>query len=436
MSDPGEARGNTVTAREVLDRGAAQVDTELRDEPAVRADLMTTLAEVYTSLGLYRSGAELVNKARGIPGQTDGAGARQAIALAEMEVLLGNYERADQLYLEALALERRAVPPDPMQLARALIGRGEVLSSLEQEPAALVSTREGLDTARRVAGADSLVARGTEGMAYSHLMAGDLDIAEQEYRQALDLRIRISGEFHPKVSETLNSLGAIAYMRGDNALAEAFYERALPIDRKVLGDNHPDVAATMNNLARVYLEQRKFPEAEALLRDSRSAMLAEKSVTHDDMAFVFGNLGLVAMARGDFPAARQELGQALEAAVAHHHRLHGPILTDLADLDCRTGHYADGLAQLAAARPIVAERYAQDAWRIALIDSIQASCLAGAGRMQEALASIGPSTDRLLERWDPASLYGHDAIDRALAVYKRADDRPMLARYARLAQRD
>ena len=52
VSDPSEARGNTVTAREMLDKGAARVDQELAKEPAIQATLMDTLGTVYTGLGL------------------------------------------------------------------------------------------------------------------------------------------------------------------------------------------------------------------------------------------------------------------------------------------------------------------------------------------------------------------------------------------------
>jgi hypothetical protein len=37
VSDPGEARGNTITAREVLDNGALRVQRELKDQPLLRA---------------------------------------------------------------------------------------------------------------------------------------------------------------------------------------------------------------------------------------------------------------------------------------------------------------------------------------------------------------------------------------------------------------
>ncbi|HET6373256.1 MAG TPA: protein kinase, partial [Candidatus Polarisedimenticolia bacterium] len=42
VSDPGTARGNAITAREVLDRGAERIDKELGNEPEVQAQLMVT----------------------------------------------------------------------------------------------------------------------------------------------------------------------------------------------------------------------------------------------------------------------------------------------------------------------------------------------------------------------------------------------------------
>ena len=53
VSDPDKARGETITAREILDRGAERIDQELDDEPEVQAQLMDTMGLVYRSLGLY-----------------------------------------------------------------------------------------------------------------------------------------------------------------------------------------------------------------------------------------------------------------------------------------------------------------------------------------------------------------------------------------------
>ena len=59
VSDPGESLGNTITAREILDKGAERIETELTDQPAIQATLMDTMGTVYTSLGLYEPAVSL-----------------------------------------------------------------------------------------------------------------------------------------------------------------------------------------------------------------------------------------------------------------------------------------------------------------------------------------------------------------------------------------
>jgi non-specific serine/threonine protein kinase/serine/threonine-protein kinase len=54
VSDPGEARGSTITAREILDRGAEKASRELESQPKVRGRFLDTIGRVYGNLGLYR----------------------------------------------------------------------------------------------------------------------------------------------------------------------------------------------------------------------------------------------------------------------------------------------------------------------------------------------------------------------------------------------
>jgi hypothetical protein len=50
------------TAREILDKGAVRIQTELADQPAVQATLMDTMGTVYTTLGLYGPAVSLVRQ--------------------------------------------------------------------------------------------------------------------------------------------------------------------------------------------------------------------------------------------------------------------------------------------------------------------------------------------------------------------------------------
>ena len=47
VSDPSEARGNSITAREILDKASKEIDTGLAKDPEVQAQMMDVMGEVY-----------------------------------------------------------------------------------------------------------------------------------------------------------------------------------------------------------------------------------------------------------------------------------------------------------------------------------------------------------------------------------------------------
>ena len=46
VADPGESGGQDLTAREILERGAARVEAELAEQPEIQAGIMNSLAHV------------------------------------------------------------------------------------------------------------------------------------------------------------------------------------------------------------------------------------------------------------------------------------------------------------------------------------------------------------------------------------------------------
>jgi tetratricopeptide (TPR) repeat protein len=431
VSDPGEARGNTITAREILDRGARQIDDALRDEPAVRADLLTTLGEVYTGLGLYGPAFDLLSKARALPEGSPDADVREQVSLAELEFQRGNDARAEQLLAAAQRLLERDAVGDVKLRARLFLDRGDVAAVRHDDRAA----RGYYDDARQLAERHGLAEIGTralEGLGLSSFYAGDMDAAQRWYDEALGARVRLSGETHPKVSETLTALGSIAYMRGEGTRAEQFWLHSLDVDRRVLGPNHPDLAATMVNLGRLRVERRDFENAVEILEEAVDIMAAQQSETHDSLVFGYTNLALAWIGLHDYAAAEPLLRKALRAATQTGHRLEGPILTDLADLDCRTGRAAQALAYLDSARRLVAERYEDEPWRTAHVDNVRAGCLAGLGRAAEAAPLVVSSTPVVLAKWPPPTFYGHDTLARAEQVYTSLGESQKAAEYRRM----
>lgn len=56
VSDPGQARGNSITAREILDKAAKNIDKGLASDPDLQAQMMEVMGIVYDNLGLYAPG--------------------------------------------------------------------------------------------------------------------------------------------------------------------------------------------------------------------------------------------------------------------------------------------------------------------------------------------------------------------------------------------
>jgi Tfp pilus assembly protein PilF len=223
------------------------------------------------------------------------------------------------------------------------------------------------------------------------------------------------GGLHPKVSEDLNELGTVAYFQRDSKAAEQYIRRSLELDQQVLGPNHPDLGATLNNLARVMIEQRKFREALPVLQRSARIYLAQRDDTHDDMAFIFTNLALAQQGLGEQKEAEANFRRGLTAAEVHNNRLIAPILTDLADLLCGQGRYAEAYKMLDRASPIMRETYPDDPWRSAWVDNTRGACLLRQGKAT-GKSLVRKSAPVVQQRWAPGTLYGVKVAQRLRAA--------------------
>ncbi|WP_422060380.1 tetratricopeptide repeat protein [Sphingopyxis sp.] len=411
VADPAESRGEEITAREILDRGAARLATELKTEPAVKAELMTTLAEVYLSLGLYKEADSTIRRSLTLAQTDPNAKARQYAVLAASDTLQGHYEPAIAGYSRALDLvsNRGAAAGD--LISKLLIGRGEAYSAMEEYEEAEQDIRKAVELDVERVGADHPdIARDLEALGLNYFFSGQLEKARIAFERALRLRRSLQGKSHPKVAQNLNELGNIAYMQGDRSSAARYYKEVIKHDEAVLGPNHPDVAATLNNLARVLLEQRHFVEALPNLRRALSINLSQRDVTHDDLAFIYANLALAERGVGNRKRSEEAFLTALKPAREHKHRNLAPVLTDLADLYCASGRYQEALPLLAEARPVMAADYPDDAWRTAWVDNVKGRCLLGMGKTTEGTRLQKSSLPALQKKWGPDTYYGREAV--------------------------
>src|SRR5439155_25550755 len=88
LADPSEARGNTITAREILDKGAEKIERELVDQPAIEARLMGAMGQVYHGIGLYDRGEVLLRKALEVEEKSFGADSLEVAETLDALVML------------------------------------------------------------------------------------------------------------------------------------------------------------------------------------------------------------------------------------------------------------------------------------------------------------------------------------------------------------
>ncbi len=361
VSDPGEARGNSITAREILDRGAKRIEQDLTHEPLVQAKLMDTMGRVYRNLGLQSQAQPLLERAlrqrRELLGEEHLDYAESLTSLANLLWDKGDYSSAKPLFERALAIREKALGPDDLQ-----------------------------------------VASGCHNLANLLLLQGDYVPARGYFERALKIREKELGPMHAEVGATLNSLGALEYRVGNPARARSFWERSLAVREQTLGTNHYLVAMSCNNLGLLRKDMGDLAEAKALLQ--RALAIQEKvlGTNHADLAAGLHNFGDLLRKTGEAEAARAVLQRAIqirEAAFGPDHPELARATFSLAELERENGHYA-------AARPLyeralaihqkAPQEHAESGWYIAGL----ANLARDEGNLAEAEAIYG----RALQEFD------------------------------------
>ncbi len=273
--DPKEARGDSITAREIIDEGARKVETELADQPRIQARLMGTIGEVYMSLGLYDPAQELLDRAYETSlselGETDPGTLANAHRLGEIRFRRGLRAEAVELFEQTLEARRRELGADHPDT---------------------------LDTMSELAAA--------------YLGQSRYSLAEETARAALDAQRRVLGDDHEKTLETMRTLADAHRQFARFEDAETLFLEALDAQRATLGDNHPDTIATVASLGGLYSELARYDEAEELLEANLRSQSEVFGDEHPRTLSALSQLAGLDEDRGNWPRAEQRWRQVID----------------------------------------------------------------------------------------------------------------------------
>lgn len=340
VSDPSEARGNTITAREILDSGAEKIERELEDEPLVRGRLMNTIGEVYTSLGLYNDALPLLEKGLAIREQAlnpnDTAVAESLENLGNLFWRKGDYKKAQSLHERALTIREDAYGPEHVTVASSLNNLANLQHEAGNYEDAKLLYERALEIWEKTSGPeDTNVAIGLNGLGYLLYNMGKYDEARPLYERSLEIYEKVLGTEHPDLTNPLLNLGLLLRVTGEHEKARSYYERCIEIEEKAFGPEHPHLAVTLSNLAILHAITANFEEAGPLFE--RVLAINEKALgpEHPKVGSDVTNLGILNAQMGNFDVARQWLERGLaikEKALGPEHPRVANDLNNLASL--------------------------------------------------------------------------------------------------------
>ncbi len=444
VSDPSEARGNSVTAREILDAGADHIAQDLADQPLVQARLMDTMGNVYTSLGLYGQAQPLFEQAlQSRQERLDDEHldiAESQNNLANLLRRTGDYEQASRLYDSSRALYEQALGGGHPLVAMSLHNLAILHKLTGEFELARQHFERALAIRERTLGPDDpTVASSCNSLANVLRRMGEHDLARRHYERALAIREATHGSEHPEVSVVLGNFATLLADTGDFEGARALYERSIAIREKTLGPDHPELASDLDNLAALYHDQRDF--ASALPLSKRALAIREKAFgpnspilatslhnyanlvsrsgdnaearrihervrdlrervlgpDHPDLGRTYGCLANIALREDDYDAARPLYERSLaimEKSLGPDHRSVAHTLSNFAILLVEIGDLA-GARQCYARALAIREQVLGPNHRVVTANLYDLACLAAlAGERDTAIAYLRQAVDR------------------------------------------
>jgi len=350
VSDPNEARGNSVTAREILDKGSKEIATGLSKDPDVQSDLMQTMARTYVNLGLFSVAQGLAETA--LKNRQRTLGAENPKTLQSMNQLgwildrEGRDREAEKLTRQALTIEKRVVGPEDAVTLEAMDNLAVILEKENQYHEEESLQRELVAIRSRKLGPESLpTLRSTSNLASAVSLQGRSAEAEQMYRNTREIELRVLGPDHPQTIATTHNLANIIQEQGRYSEAEQLYREALAAEKRVLGPDHPDTADTMMSLANAlaYGEGRTA-EAEALYRQSLDIEQRAVGAEHPYTMRALEGLANILSTEGHYSEAEKIHRQILAVRLRTMGPEHGDVLLskyNLADVLFREGRFVE-----------------------------------------------------------------------------------------------
>jgi len=269
-SDPSERLGGTVTAGELLDKAAKEIDTGLSKDPELQVSLMHVIGRAYMYQGLFARAQSLFERGIKISSAAGQQNSRETMNtihdLAWALLQEGKLADAESLERKLLDTQTRllgAGHPDTLATKSEL---GFTLSEEGNSAEGIRLNREVLEAQKRVLGPEAHYTLVTMDnlavmLAENHQPAE----AEKLQKEALAIHLKVEGPENLSSITSMLNLGEFQRDLGRDEDAKKSLYRALELEGRVLSPDQPETAATKYDLATILARNGQIDEALSFL---------------------------------------------------------------------------------------------------------------------------------------------------------------------------
>jgi eukaryotic-like serine/threonine-protein kinase len=402
-SDPYTRSGEEPTIGEFVGRAVERLDTDLADEPAVRAQLMMTLGQSYSNMGRFDEAEELLNKAvavqREAAGSEDRNTALSLLRLGQLVYRQGDYKRARLLYEEAQGTVERVSGADHTDMVVPLT----MLGNLYKRVGELSMSRSNFERALAIIEQH----RGTDNVQYGRtlndyalvlIIKGEHEEAREALERVVSIMEREMGPDHLLVGEALGNLSDVLGSLGEHDRRLAYAERYLEIAEANLGATHTTVANASINIGMAHRSLGDARSAIPMFERAREIYIEIGGPRYPLMAYALAHLGHAYRDLDEYERAIRFYTEA--ASIAGENRAiphQAGILTAMGRVKQTAGDLHGATGDLERSLALFREVHPDGNWRVGWTRSIYGDVLRELGRYDEAYIHLTESYDTLRE---------------------------------------
>ncbi len=256
----------------------------------------------------------------------------------------GDYEKAAAHMERALALRRRHLGREHVDVASSLNKLATFLSPLGRYAESKPLYRESLALRRKLLGDDHPeTITGANNLAAQYWRQGNYGEAEPLYYEALEGYQKLFGREHLYSAAITNNIALLKQDQGKLHEAEPLFREAVELWPKALGEGNRYVPQSQNNLASVLKDLGEVAEAESLYEEAIAGWAGQGGEDHPNVARGVHNLGRLLQSVERYEEAAGKFERALTLRTDHfgeQHPLVAATLQSLGELHLETGRYA------------------------------------------------------------------------------------------------